>query len=296
MLELLTRYPTARQLARAKTEDLYAVPYLPHDRVERLLTAAGDSVRLPGGSGRRRSGLRPGPASPRHPSPAKTLGIPAHYGVSRLPASNRLDSIKGIGEVTAAILTAFILDIQRFDTPGQLVNYFGVLPVEASSGVERDGTPRGPKRYKMSPRGNDLVRRYLWMAALSAAKHNPACRALYARVRAKHPDKPSIAIGHVMRKLVHLTFAIWKTGQPFDPKHYPWGGATDPTRWTRIDGRSAQAASHTPDAPGGVGGHRGLPRHCSRHAGGRRRGTGGASGSTSRNDNCRWDAYSITWV
>ncbi|MFZ4687121.1 MAG: transposase [Hyphomonadaceae bacterium] len=154
--------------------------------------------------------------------------------------------MKGFGEVSAAILTAFVLDIQRFATPGQLVNYFGVLPVEASSGVERDGTPRGPKRYKMSPRGNDLVRRYLWMAALSAARHNPACRALYARVRAK----PSIAIGHVMRKILHLSFAIWKSGKPFDPKHYPWEGI-EGTATVEVEEspQKVQAAGHTPDQP-----------------------------------------------
>jgi hypothetical protein len=75
----------------------------------------------------------------------------------------------------------------------------------------------------MSPRGNDLVRRYLWMAALSALRFNPAARALYARVVAKHPDKKAIAVGHVMRKLLHLVFAIWKTRTPFDAQHYPWG-------------------------------------------------------------------------
>jgi hypothetical protein len=100
----------------------------------------------------------------------------------------------------------------------------------------------------MSPRGNDLVRRYLWMAALSAARFNPACRALSARVRAKHPDKPAIAIGHVMRKLLHLAFAVWKTGKPFDPKHYPWQGRHGSTI---VDGSMAevQAAGHTPDEP-----------------------------------------------
>jgi hypothetical protein len=25
-----------------------------------------------------------------------------------------------------------------------------------------------------------------------------------------------------MRKLLHLVFAVWKTGKPFDPNHYPW--------------------------------------------------------------------------
>jgi transposase len=111
----------------------------------------------------------------------------------QLPQANHLDTIPGIGAVTAAVLTAFMLDCDRFETPGKLVAYFGILPIEASSGVDRDGTPRGPKRFVMSRRGNDLVRRYLWMAALSAIRCNPAARALYARVVAKHPDKKAIA-------------------------------------------------------------------------------------------------------
>jgi hypothetical protein len=122
----------------------------------------------------------------------------------------------------AAVLTAFILDIDRFDTVNQLVAYFGTLPIEVASGVDRDGQPRGPKRSVMSRRGNDLVRRYLWMAALSAVRHNPAVRALYARVVAKHPQHKAIAVGHAMRKLLHLAFAIWKSKKPFDPEHYPW--------------------------------------------------------------------------
>ena len=139
-----------------------------------------------------------------------------------MPTPNHLDTIPGIGAVTAAVLTAFILDIDRFDTPGQLVAYFGVLPIEVASGVDRDGQARTPRRYVMSRRGNDLVRRYLWMAALSAIRCNPAVRALYARVVAKHPQHKAVAVGHAMRKLLHLAFAIWKTRRPFDPKHYPW--------------------------------------------------------------------------
>lgn len=233
VLELLHRYPTARRLAQASAADLQTIPYLPHGRVDELLSTARDSIGSLAGTVADdlvRDQVRQVRDTQARQKRLENLLIAAYR---ELPEPNHLDTIKGFGEVTAAVLTAFILDIDRFDTPGQLVNYFGVMPVEASSGVDREGTPRGPKRYKMSPRGNDLVRRYLWMAALSAAKHNPACRALYARVRAKHPDKPSIAIGHVMRKLLHLAFAVWKTGKPFDPQHYPWGG---PDGATVVDG------------------------------------------------------------
>ena len=80
----------------------------------------------------------------------------------------------------------------------------------------------------MSKRGNDLVRRYLWMAALCAVQVNPAVRPLYQRVVAKHPEHKAIAIGHAMRKLLQLVFALWKSAKPFDPEHYPWSGPKTP--------------------------------------------------------------------
>jgi hypothetical protein len=60
------------------------------------------------------------------------------------------------------------------------------------------------------------------MAALSAIRWNPAVRALYARVVAKHPEHKAIGVGHAMRKLLHLVFALWHTGKPFDAQKYPW--------------------------------------------------------------------------
>jgi len=220
--ELCHRYPTAQLLAQASAEDLGNIPYLPHQRIDHLLEHARTSVaslqddlvaELVRDQVRQ---LRHVAARQKR---LENLLVKAYRD---LPAPNYLDSIPGIGDVTAAVLTAFILDIERFATPHQLVKYFGTLPIEVASGVDRDGKPRGPKRYIMSPRGNDLVRRYLWMVALSAVRCNPAVRALYARVVAKHPDKKAIAIGHAMRKLLHLVFAVWKTKTPFDKNHYPW--------------------------------------------------------------------------
>jgi transposase len=248
VLELLTRHPTARRLASATEGQLQAIAYLPRDRVAGLLAAARDSVGSLSGAIAEdlvRDQVRQVRDANARQKRLESLLVSAYRD---LPDTNHLATIKGIGEVTAAVLTAFILDIDRFATAGQLVNYFGVLPVEASSGVQRDGTPRGPKRYRMSPRGNDLVRRYLWMAALSASRHNPACRALYGRVRARHPDRPAVAIGHVMRKLLHLAFAVWKTGRPFDPEHYPWAGPAEATGDDALVA-GVPAAGHTPDEP-----------------------------------------------
>lgn len=138
-----------------------------------------------------------------------------------LPLSNPIASIPGIGDATAAVLTAKIVDINRFPSADPLVAYFGIFPEEHSSGVDRFGKPIPPGTMHMSRQGNDLVRKYLWNAALSAVQYNPAARALYRRLLARG-TRPSVAIGHVMRKLLHLVFAIWKTGKPFDPQHYAW--------------------------------------------------------------------------
>jgi transposase len=222
VLELVQRYPTATLLAQATEADLDTIPYLPAKHRAALLRLAESSIASLDGSGAEelvRDQVRQlRDAGARQKRLEKLLTC----AYRDLPDDNRLATIPGIGDVTAAVLTAFILDIGRFRSPGQLVKYFGVLPTEVASGVDRDGNARGPKRFVMSLRGNDLVRRYLWMAALSAVRFNPAVRALYARVVQKHPHHKAVAIGHAMRKLLHLAFAVWKTGRPFDSNHYPW--------------------------------------------------------------------------
>jgi transposase len=222
VLELVHRYPTAQLLATVTPTDLANIAYLPAKHVAALLEHARTSVASLDGTvvdelvREQVRQLRDVGARQKR---LENLLVAAYYA---LPDVNYLDTIPGIGEVTAAVLTAFTVDRDRFATPSKLVAYFGVLPIEVSSGVDRDGQARTPRRFVMSRRGNDLVRRYLWMAALSAIRCNPAVRALYARVVAKHPQQKAIAVGHAMRKLLHLVFAVWKTSRPFDPQHYPW--------------------------------------------------------------------------
>jgi hypothetical protein len=67
---------------------------------------------------------------------------------------------------------------------------------------------------KMSAKGADLVRRYLWNAAKTAMRHNPAVRELYARLRDRGA-RGDVALGHCMRKLLHQVFAVWASNQPY---------------------------------------------------------------------------------
>ena len=131
-----------------------------------------------------------------------------------------VESIPGMGPITAAILVSKIISIDRFETAEKLVGYFGVFPQEHSSGVDREGTPRISKSH-MSQKGNDLVRRYLFCAAKSAITHNRAVRALYSRLRARG-TRGDVALGHCMRKLLQLVFGVWTSNKAFDENHHRW--------------------------------------------------------------------------
>jgi transposase len=256
VLELVHRYPTAALLGAAGAADLDAIAYLPAGRIEPLLQQARCSIASLAGPAVEelvRDQVRQLRDTTARQKRLEGQLVTAYRGLDK---ANHLDTIPGIGAVTAAVLTAFIGDIERFENPGRLVAYFGVLPIEVSSGVDRDGQPRGSRRYVMCQRGNDLVRRYLWMAALSATQCNPTVRALYERVVAKHPEHKAVAVGHAMRKLLHLAFALWKTDRPFDASYPAGAKQAGPGRDGPVCGEGpaqggagqGQAAGHTPES------------------------------------------------
>lgn len=142
-----------------------------------------------------------------------------------LPEPNGIDSIPGIGDATAAVLTAKMVCIERFATPRNLVGFFGIFPEASQSGFYRDGRRHLPGTLRMSAKGNDLVRKYLWNAAMSAINCNPAARALNRRLR-RRGVRGDVALGHVARKLLHLVYAVWRSGKPFDREPYPWQDTT----------------------------------------------------------------------
>jgi transposase len=241
VLELLGRYPTPAQIARARLGSLTGIPFLTEDKASRLQELAKASVASFAGEtaaslvGMLTRQLR---GSHAEEEGLKELMAKAYQ---QLPQANHIDTIVGIGTATAAVLTAKVVTIERFATPAQLVSYFGVFPQEEGSGVGRDGKVKRGRQKCMSRKGNDLVRKYLWNAAKAAMRFNPAVRPLYQRL-VERGCRGDVALGHCMRKLLHLVFAVWKTGKGFDPGHYPWEADQGGSR----DGRGT-AAGHKAD-------------------------------------------------
>ncbi len=134
-------------------------------------------------------------------------------------AAERLQSIKGIGAITAGWLLVTTLNFSHCATPEAATAYAGLAPVPRESGSSVRG------RRGIGHAGNVRLRTALYMATLSAAPHNPMIKTFYRRLRdAGKPKK--VARCAAARKLLHIAFAVVTKEQRFDPSFKPVSSGT----------------------------------------------------------------------
>jgi len=221
VLELLAKYPSAKRIAAARS--LSAIAHIDEQRAKEIQDLARTTTASLHGAVAEALVVA-GVEAVRHSQQTERKIeklLEQAYDALGEGGHQQLITITGIGKKTAAALAAKIISIDRFETPAQLVSYFGVFPEENTSGVDKHGKPVPKGTMQMSKKGNDLVRGLLWMACQSGIQSNPALRALYRRHRAAS-KRGDVALGHCMRKMLHLVFAVWKTNEPFNPTHYRW--------------------------------------------------------------------------
>jgi len=124
--------------------------------------------------------------------------------------SDLLDSIPGIGQTTAVLLLAEIVNIKQYKSARQVAAYAGLVPRERRSGSSVRG------RVQLSKIGNARLRKALYFPAITALRCSDFFKAWADGLQARGKCKMSI-IGAAMRKLIHLAFGVLKTGKPFDP-------------------------------------------------------------------------------
>ena len=116
-----------------------------------------------------------------------------------------LAQIPGIGPVSCATLLAKLPELGRLSRR-KIAALVGLAPMNRDSGRKR-----GVRR---TIGGRSSVRKALYMAALTATKHNPAIKLFYDRLRAA--GKPAkIALTACMRKLLTILNAIIRDQMPW---------------------------------------------------------------------------------
>jgi transposase len=125
----------------------------------------------------------------------------AHIERHHAQAAQVLQAVVGIGRVASATLVAELPELGRLNRR-QICALVGVAPFSQDS-----GQMRGRRRISG---GRFEVRRALYMATLTAAKHNPTIRDFYERLTAAGKLK-KVALIACMRKLLTHLNALLRT-------------------------------------------------------------------------------------
>ena len=119
-----------------------------------------------------------------------------------------LRSIPGLGAVSSLTLPAAVPELGSLDG-SRLSALVGLAPYADDSGTRRGGRHvRG---------GRAVVRRVLYLAALSAVRYNPVMRAFRDRLAARG-KRAKVILTAVARKLLVIANAVIRTGRPWQPE------------------------------------------------------------------------------
>ena len=129
-----------------------------------------------------------------------------------------VNSIPGVGYLTAITLIAEIGDINSFIKPKHLVAFFGI-----DSSVNESGKFKG-NQNKMSKRGTRIGRRALYAVALASIRKNrngvPINSVLLDYYQTNlNGKKAKVALGAIMHKILNYIFAVLRDQIPFEMRN-----------------------------------------------------------------------------
>jgi transposase len=133
--------------------------------------------------------------------------VAAHVQRHHAELAAALASVPGIGAASVAVLLAELPELGKLDRR-RVAALVGVAPLNRDSGQMRG------QRTIWGGRAD--VRRTLYMATLTAVRHNPILKTHYERLLAAGKRK-KVALVACMRKLLTMLNAIAKHGSKWDP-------------------------------------------------------------------------------
>jgi transposase len=158
-----------------------------------------------------------------------------------LPAiGQKLESVPGIGTITAATILGEIGDVRRFPTRHAFAKYNGTAPASKSTG--------GRQRHTARRGCNHRLKRALWQSALSAVRHDPLAKAYYQRRLTGGLSKVD-AIKRVARRMSDMIYAMLRTGEAYDRKRLEQAIANRQIAASKTGGTSSKDRRDGPSRP-----------------------------------------------
>lgn len=124
---------------------------------------------------------------------------------------NKVDKIEGVGFMTIVSVISETNGFALIENAKQLASYAGLDVVHNESGLKKH-------RTTISKKGNKRLRKAVYMPALSATRHNPKLKALYARIISRRGVK-KIALIAVARKLLLLIYTIFTKNEEYNSNY-----------------------------------------------------------------------------
>ena len=123
-------------------------------------------------------------------------------------------SIKGIGEVSAAILISIIGEIKDFDNEKKLASYLGIVPfTKNSADTERSG--------RITKRGNSMARKTLVQCAFVAIKYSPYLNDFYReKKKTKGTGKAIVATARRLLTIIYHALKNKRIYTDFEKNEY----------------------------------------------------------------------------
>ncbi|OJX04473.1 MAG: hypothetical protein BGO76_05220 [Caedibacter sp. 38-128] len=122
-----------------------------------------------------------------------------------------LQSIPGIGKMTAIAILAEMPEFSSLENARQLAAYAGLTPSHRTSGTSVKGRPC------LSKIGSSSLRKSLYFPAIAAKNYNPLLQPFVKKLE-KKGKHTMVIIGAIMRKLLHICFGVLKYKTAFNPQ------------------------------------------------------------------------------
>lgn len=121
-----------------------------------------------------------------------------------------LQSIPGVGFMTAATVIAETGGFETFTGIKQLTSYAGLDVKIAESGMWKG-------KSRISKRGNSHIRKALYMSAIARVRSDKNAALFYENIK-QRKGKALVALVAVERKMLGLMFSLWKNEQRYKLK------------------------------------------------------------------------------